>query len=34
MEKNIIIYRGPTASYKPELDRNFVERQAKERSLK
>ena len=34
MQKNIKFLKGPTANFKPQFDGNFVESQAKERSLK
>ena len=35
MEKKTLNFkRGPTAKFKPQFDKNFVERQAKERSSK
>ena len=30
----LILQKGPTAKFKPKFDGNFVESQAKERSLK
>ena len=33
-KKTLNFYRGPTAKFKLQFDRNFVESQAKERFLK